>query len=295
MRVALIGSRGMLARKVREVAPAGCEIYDFDLPGFDIGERSQVLDEMRRLQPQVVLNCAAFTDVDGSESQEATALRVNGAGPGHLAAAAEECDAVLVQISTDYVFAGDKRSPYLEADPPAPLSAYGRSKLAGETAIVRQGLRRYFILRTSWLYGPGGKNFVETILRLAAERDELRIVADQFGSPTYSGDLARAIWHLLLLPENDRQYGIYHFSNLGECSWHAFAEEIVAQGRQLGLPLKTQRVVPIATADFPLPARRPAYSIFSKAKYLATGGVIPAWQESLHYYLRERSHTRSPI
>jgi dTDP-4-dehydrorhamnose reductase len=137
--------------------------------------------------------------------------------------------------------------------------------------------------------GPGGKNFVETMLRLAAERDELRVVADQIGSPTYTGDLAQAIYRLLAGAERSGSYGLYHFSNLGETSWHGFAEEITAQARQLGEQLQVTRVVPIATSDYPLPAPRPAYSVFSKAKYLAaTAATIPAWRESLAFYMRER-------
>lgn len=288
-RLALIGGNGMLARKVRELAPSQYEVVGFDLPEFDLTDRAQVLAEMARLQPEVIINCAAFTNVDGCETQEELANRVNGAGPGYLAEAAQMVGAVLVHISTDYVFAGDKGSPYLETDPTGPLSAYGRSKLAGEEAIAASGLRRYFILRTSWLYGPGGKNFVETMLRLAAERDELRIVADQVGSPTYTGDLTQAIYHLLAGMERSGSYGLYHFSNLGETSWHGFAEEIVTQARHQGELLRVERVMPITTSDYPLPAPRPAYSVFSKAKYLAaTGASIPDWRESISVYLRER-------
>ena len=308
--LALIGSNGMLARKVRELSPDDYEISNYDLPEFDLTDRAQVLAEMTRLQPAVVVNCAAFTNVDGCENQEELATRVNGVGPGYLAEAAQAVGAILVHISTDYVFSGDKGSPYTESDPTGPLSAYGRSKLAGEAAIIESGLSRYFILRTSWLYGPGGKNFVETMLRLAAERDELRVVADQIGSPTYTGDLAVAIYNLLeavtrdalLVTGADSEpfvtrhpspvtdlFGLYHFSNQGETSWHGFAEEIIAQARQQGEILRAARVVPIATSDYPLPALRPAYSVFAKEKYLAaTGAGIPDWQESLSFYLQER-------
>ena len=289
MRIALIGSNGMLARKVRELAPADVDLYGYDLPVFDLTDRAQVLAEMAHLQPAVIVNCAAFTNVDGCESQEELATQVNGAGPGYLAEAAKACGAVLVHISTDYVFAGDKGSPYTESDPTGPLSAYGRSKLAGEQAIIASGLTRYFILRTSWLYGPGGKNFVETMLRLATEREELRVVADQIGSPTYTGDLAQAIYHLLAVSDRSGLYGIYHLANLGECSWHDFAELIVGLARSSGEALKVSRVVPIRTNEYPLPAPRPAYSVFSKEKYLAaTGAPLPHWRESLQYYLLER-------
>jgi len=288
-RLALIGANGMLARKVRELAPPHYEVVGFDLPEFDLTSRAQVLDEMVRLQPAVIVNCAAFTNVDGCETQEELATRVNSVGPGFLAEAAQAIGAVLVHISTDYVFAGDKGSPYLETDPTGPLSAYGRSKLAGEAAIAASGLRRYLILRTSWLYGPGGKNFVETMLRLAAERDELHVVADQIGSPTYTGDLARAIYNLLAGAERPDIYGLYHFSDLGETSWQGFAEEIIAQARLQGAVLRAARVAPIATSDYPLPAPRPTYSVFAKAKYLvATGASIPDWRASLSVYMRER-------
>jgi dTDP-4-dehydrorhamnose reductase len=288
-RLALIGANGMLARKVRELAPPYYEVVGFDLPEFDLTNREQVLDEMVRLQPAVIVNCAAYTNVDGCESREELATRVNGAGPGYLAAAAQVVGAVLAHISTDYVFAGDKGRPYEEDDPTGPLSAYGRSKLAGEQAIVASGLTHYFILRTSWLYGPGGKNFVETMLRLAAERDELRVVADQIGSPTYTGDLAQAIYRLLAVADQPDVFGIYHLADLGECSWYDFAAEIISQARQMGEILRVEQVVPIVTSDYPLPAPRPAYSVFSKEKYLTvTRTPLPHWQESLALYLRER-------
>lgn len=288
-RLALIGANGMLARKVRELAPPYYVITPYDLPDFDLINREQVLAAMTRLQPAVIVNCAAFTNVDGCESQEELASRVNGAGPGYLAEAALAVGAVLVHISTDYVFAGDKKTPYAESDPTGPLSAYGRSKLAGEQAIMASGLTRYFILRTSWLYGPGGKNFVETMLRLATERDELRVVADQIGAPTYTGDLAQALYRLLALADRSDIYGIYHLANLGECSWHGFAETIVELAKSSGDALKASRIVPIRTDEYPLPAPRPAYSVFSKEKYLsATGATLPHWRESLQYYLLER-------
>lgn len=290
MRIALIGSNGMLARKVFAQAPSGSDLHPYDLPEFDLTDRGRVLDEMQRLRPAVIINCAAFTNVDGCETQEELATRVNGAGPGYLAEAAQATGAVLVHVSTDYVYSGRQSVPYRESDPTGPLSAYGRSKLAGETAILASGLTRYFIVRTSWLYGPGGKNFVETMLRLAAERDELRVVADQIGTPTYTGDLAQALFSLLEVAERPGTFGIYNFSNLGECSWHGFAAEILRQGRAGGLPLKAQRVVAIRTEEYPLPAPRPAYSVFSKDKYLAaTGARVPHWQESLAFYLQERN------
>lgn len=292
-RVALIGANGMLAGMVRRLAPPEYELLPFDLPQFDLSDRELVLKTLGAVAPQVIINCAAYTNVDGCETNEELATRVNGDGPGYLAEAAREIDADLVHISTDYVFDGRKKEPYAEEDAPNPLSAYGRSKLRGERAILESGLKSFFIVRTSWLYGPGGKNFVETIIRLAQEREELRIVADQVGSPTYTADLARAIFRLLGLesPHASRltPYGIYHFANEGACSWHEFGEEIVAQLIRLGAPVKVQRILPIRTDQYPLPAMRPANSVFSKEKYRrATGADIPQWRESLNTYFQIR-------
>jgi dTDP-4-dehydrorhamnose reductase len=203
-----------------------------------------------------------------------------------------------VHISTDYVFNGQKDSPYTEEDTPDPQSVYGRSKLLGEQEILKSGLERYFIIRTSWLYGQGGKNFVETIARLAREREELRIVADQMGSPTLTDDLARAIFNLLALeaPYSSRltphePYGLYHFADEGECSWYEFGEAIVAHLRMAGTPLKMERILPIATHEYPLPATRPAYSVFSKEKYRrVAGATVPHWRESLEVYFRNRKN-----
>lgn len=288
-KLALIGANGMLARMVRHVAPSAYDVIPFDLPDFDITERDLVLSAMTHLRPHFIVNCAAYTDVDGCEKNEELALRVNGRGPGYLAEAALETGATLVHISTDYVFAGDKTEPYFEDDPTGPLSSYGRSKLEGERAILASGLARYFIIRTSWLYGPGGKNFVETILRLAGEREELRIVADQLGSPTYTEDLANAIFSLLETEDARRPYGIYHVSNAGSCSWYEFAVEIVRLARLNKLPVKVERIIPISTEDYPLPAKRPSYSVFSKQKYeTITGRTIPEWRESLIKYFAVR-------
>ena len=309
LKLALIGSEGMLATAVKQAAGDAWSILPLDLPGFDLTDRAQVLRIMDEAQPDVIINCAAYTNVDRCETEEALATRVNGEGVGYLAEAAQKTGATLVHISTDYVFAGSKRTPYVETDPTGPVSAYGRSKLAGEQAILASGLQKSFIIRTSWLYGPNGNNFVETILRLAAEREELGIVADQVGSPTYTGDLAEAVFALLdkvksssLQPSPARgedvasassPYGIYHFSNLGQCSWFEFAGEIVTQARSLGMELKVKNIKPITTADYPLPATRPAYSVFDKTKYLqATGAEIPEWQESLAEYFKVRTFGR---
>lgn len=293
VRLALIGANGMLASMVKQVAPDACRILPFDLPEFDLTDRDQVLRILEAAKPEIILNCAAFTNVDRCETEEELATRVNGHGPGYLAEAALVTGAALVHLSTDYVFDGRKRVPYTEEDAPNPLSAYGRSKLKGEEAILSSRLERLFIIRTSWLYGPGGKNFVETIARLAADREELRLVADQFGTPTYTRDLAEAIFKLLTLDtprifpnKHPGFYGMYHFSDAGQCNWYEFGKEIIRQLRQANAPVKAQVVVPIRTEDYPLPAVRPQYSVFSKEKYRrATGAEEPAWQESLERFI----------
>ena len=302
----VVGANGMLAQAVKKQAPDRFRLSCLDLPEFDLTHRDQVLDRMREIAPAVIINCAAYTNVDGCETNEETATTVNGLGPGYLAEAARNSGATLVHISTDYVFDGRKREPYTEEDVTNPLSAYGRSKLKGEESILESGLERYFIIRTSWLYGSGGKNFVETIIRLTNEREELRIVADQIGSPTFTGDLARAIFNLVATVTSDKSqvasnypslvtrhssppFGIYHFSGEGQCSWYEFGKEIVAQLTELGAPGKVQRILPISTDEYPLPAVRPAYSVFSKIKYCRAAGVtIPDWRESLAEYFRTR-------
>ncbi len=291
-KLALVGSKGMLASAVRDCAGAGWDIYELDLPEFDMTDSSRVDEVLELIGPEVIVNCAAYTNVDAAETDESLAMRVNGDGPANLAHAAKRLGATLVHISTDYVFDGLKTVPYLEEDPVAPQSVYGRTKLAGERAILESGLEKFFILRTSWLYGPGGKNFVEVIIRLATEREELRIIADQIGSPTYTVDLAEAIFNLLTTAPRAASppHGIYHFSNEGQCSWYEFAEEIVSLAKEQGAQLKVQKILSIKTEEYPLPAQRPTYSVFSKAKYkAAAGATIPEWRESLQRYFSARA------
>lgn len=291
--IALIGANGMLATAIKKLVPADYVIQSFDLPEFDLTDREHVL-ALQEQSPEIIINCAAYTNVDGCEEQRDLAMQVNGDGPGLLAELALKIGAVLVHISTDFVFDGMKTSPYLEDDQTQPLSVYGESKLSGEQQIQQSGLAKYFIVRTSWLYGAGGNNFVETMIRLARERTELKVVADQRGTPTWTEDLARAIYallHLTLHPSPVTRhplYGIYHYSNQGECSWFEFAREIINQVRNLE-DLQVEEILPIPTDGYPLPAERPKYSVLSKGKIKqATGILIPGWQQSLHDYLKNR-------
>jgi dTDP-4-dehydrorhamnose reductase len=276
VKVLVTGARGQLGRALeRAAALTGYEWTGVDLPELDITDRAAVLELIAGRRPDAVINCAAFTAVDVAESREAEALAVNGAAVGHLAEAADAVGAVLVQLSTDYVFDGEADRAYREDDPVNPLSAYGRTKLEGERAAARA--RRHLIARTAWLYGEGA-NFVEAILaQVAAGRDELRVVDDQTGCPTYAEDLAVAL--LALLERGAR--GTLHVTNAGATSWFGFAQEIV---RLQGVAI---RVVPAATAEMPRPARRPRRSVLDGARLAETlGAPLPPWQDALGRYLR---------
>jgi len=294
-KIAIIGANGMLASMLRETAPESLDLHLFDLPHFNITDVEQVNTVLGELQPDVIINCAAFTQVDNCEANRELACAVNGQGPAHLAGAAKKIGAVLVHVSTDFVFSGDTNTPYSEQAATSPLSVYGASKLQGEQAIVNSGLIEYYIVRTSWLYGPNGSNFVETIIRLATEREELGIVADQTGTPTYTADLASAIWTLLSsaisrLSPVTVPYGFYHYSNDGVCTWYDFACEIISQLHDDNVSLKVKKINPITTDEYPVPAKRPAYSVLSKQKIVAATGInVPLWQESLKNYLKNRA------
>jgi dTDP-4-dehydrorhamnose reductase len=283
--ILVVGAKGMLGCEVVSALDgdpwktkiASCQVHAVDLEEIDITKTVSVKKCFNSTQPQLVINCAAYTDVDGCETHRDIAMAVNGDGPGNLALACREHKAKLIHISTDFVFDGKKNAPYLPDDPTGPLSVYGESKLAGETA-VRQNLEDHIILRTSWLFGQRGKNFVAAIRRLAQQRESLDVVNDQVGSPTYAVDLARAILHLV---EVDA-VGTFHFCNEGICSRYDFACEIV---RQSNLSAEVHSV----TSDrFPRPASRPAWSVLDTAQYRQTAGrPIRPWQEALADYLRD--------
>ncbi len=290
--VALVGADGMLGNMVQALVPKNIDLISYTLPEFDITDPDTISTQLHHTRPDIIINCAAMTDVDGCESHREQAYSINGAGPGYLATTALEVGATLMHISTDFVFSGtssvptSEPVPYRETDRTEPLSVYGASKRQGEIGVESSGLHEYFIVRTSWLYGPWGKNFVETIIGLAHERKTLNIISDQTGTPTYSYDLAKAIWALL---QTD-QYGIYHYSNAGQCNWYQFACEIVRCMQETCDTLRVEQINPISTAEYPLPAQRPAYSVLEKNKIIAATGIkIPAWQESLKRYLRARA------
>jgi dTDP-4-dehydrorhamnose reductase len=273
--LAVTGARGQLGRALaRAAARTGHECAGADLPELDVTVRDAVLAWVARERPDVIVNAAAFTAVDAAEERESEALAVNGTAVGHLAEAADAAGALLVQVSTDYVFDGECERPYREDDPVNPLSAYGRTKLAGERAAACA--RRYLIARTAWLFGEGS-NFVGAILRqLAAGREELRVVADQQGCPTYAEDLAGA---LLALAAGGAR-GTVHVVNDGSASWYELAREIVH------LRGAAARVVPVETAEYPRPARRPRRGVLDAARLRALAGApLPPWQDALARYL----------
>jgi dTDP-4-dehydrorhamnose reductase len=284
MRIAITGAAGMLGQDLLAAAKtAGHEVLALPRAELDITDEAAVARALRDARPDVVVNSAAWTDVDGAERDEAEALAVNGAGAGNVARAAAECGAWTIHVSSDYVFDGSKASPYVESDPVGPLSAYGRTKLAGERAVAEQAPERHTIVRSSWLFGTAGSCFPATILRLATDRDELGVVDDQVGCPTFTGHLAEAL--VDLVARDDRPAGVLHVAAGGSCSWFEFAREIVAGAGA------TCEVKPCSTEDFPRPATRPAYSVL-RSERGDEAPVLPEWREGLARYMALASAAR---
>lgn len=280
MKALITGSKGQLGHCLLANAPAGWDIVAHDVDTLDIGDEAAVRAEILAVRPDLVLNAAAYTAVDRAESDEGTAHRINADAVGFLAAAAAEVGARLAHVSTDFVFDGESGIPYRPNDPTAPLSVYGRTKLAGEQAAGPDAL----VLRTSWVYGPVGNNFVRTMLRLMGERPEVRVVADQIGTPTYAPGLALALWQLATVGTK----GVFHFSDSGAASWYDFAVAIEEEASAMGLLEKRTSVVPIATANFPTPAKRPHFSILDKSDtWAALGAPGPHWRSNLRLMLNE--------
>ncbi|MGA7800486.1 MAG: dTDP-4-dehydrorhamnose reductase [Gammaproteobacteria bacterium] len=283
MKVVVTGAGGQLGTDlVESLRDNGDEVVGFDRAALDIGNAEQARATLAAEGPDWIVNCAAYTNVDGAESDAEGAFAVNRDGAANVAAAAAGCGARLVHVSTDYVFDGNQSRPWQESDPASPLGIYGQSKWAGEQA-VRATVPGAVILRTAWVYGAHGRNFAKTILRLAAERDSLSVIDDQVGCPTWTGDICTAIAALI----GAEASGIYHFTNEGVASWYDFATAIVEEGRTQGFDLRAG-VHPIPTEDYPLPAPRPAYSVLSKRKIRPLlDAPIPHWRASLRAMLKE--------
>jgi len=280
----IVGNNGMLGKELTEALDrAGLPAVGSDRE-VDIADPAALAAFTAGKDISWIVNCAAYTAVDKAEDEGELAARLNAQGPENLARLAADSGAAILHISTDYVFSGDAAAPYGEDDPVAPTGVYGATKAAGEEK-VRQACVRSVILRTAWLYGRHGPNFVATMLRLMAEREKISVVADQRGSPTWAGDLAAAI--VAVLGASQPRYGTYHYSGGGECSWFDFALEIQRQGRRLGLLDRDCVIEPLTTAQYPTKARRPAYSVLCKDKIVADYGVaVPDWRESLERYLQ---------
>jgi dTDP-4-dehydrorhamnose reductase len=277
MRVLVTGAGGMLGHDVVRAAEyVNHEVVPYARADLDVTDGHAVRRTFRNDMPDAVVNCAAWTDVDGAEADEDAALVVNAGGAATIAAAAEEVGAAVVYPSTDYVFDGTKGSPYVESDETRPLGAYGRTKLAGEHATAA-GSALHFVVRTSWLFGASGANFVETMLRLGRDLGEVVVVRDQVGCPTYTGHLADAIVRLI----DGADYGLHHIAGGGECSWYEFALEIFEQA---GVECRT---LSCTTDEFPRPAPRPPYSVLATERDYAI--YLPDWQEGLRSYLAERA------
>jgi dTDP-4-dehydrorhamnose reductase len=313
--ILLTGKTGQLGSELHRLLPRLGEVLTPDRSDLDLRDPEKIRRVMRDAKPQLVVNAAAYTAVDAAEADEDNALAINAEGPQVLAIEAKRLGALLVHFSTDYVFDGSKNSSYVESDVPNPLNAYGRTKLAGEEAIRNSGVA-HLIFRTSWVYATYGRNFLLTILRLATEREELKIVADQVGAPTCALDLAEAATRILarMIAGDKSQFpfpeagGTYHMTAAGQTSWYEFANAILDEARRApqnlpwlasatkGRPLIARRIVPISTEEFPLPARRPANSVLSNARLKQVFGVaLPDWRKQLQKcFSPERTRANSP-
>jgi len=289
MRVLLTGANGQVGREVKScIVPKGFDLLALDRKALDITDPTLIESQVSQSGVGLVVNCAAYTSVDKAESEAELAFAVNRDGPAYLASACAETGVPLVHISTDFVFDGQKRDPYLETDQISPLNVYGKSKAAGE-AVVRKRLREHIILRTSWVYGAGGHNFVKTMLRLGREKEVVRVVADQYGCPTYAADLAETILAIVGKIIQGRQiaWGTYHYCGKGVTSWHGFAEAIFALAGQ-HTSLKVKRIEPISTAEYPTPAKRPANSVLDCSLLEKEFGIrSQLWSECLARMIKE--------
>ena len=283
----LIGNRGMLGTELSLLFESrGLSFFGTDRE-CDITDLDSLLRGPGDRKVEWVINCSAYTAVDKAEDEEELARRINARGAGNAARVAREMGARMIHISTDYVFSGSGNRPYLEEDPVQPLGAYGRTKAEGET-LVREACSEHFILRTAWLYGRHGKNFVYTMLKLMSTRSELSVVSDQWGSPTWTRDLALAI--VSIITSDSRAYGTYHYTNEGETTWYDFAREIQRLGRESGLLQSEGFIRPLTSAEYPTKDQRPSYSVLSKRKIGSILGIKPPqWRGSLESFMQDLS------
>ena len=278
MRVLILGANGMLGKDLVPIASAKNHVLGRDIDDFDIADQERVQKELIALRPQVVINAAGYTDVDGCESRRELAFFVNAEGARNIALGCAAIRAKMIHLSSDYVFDGSSRIPYREEDLPNPLNVYGSSKLQGER-YIQEILENYLIIRSEWLYGRYGRNFVDTILRKAAQQEELRVVDDQRGTPTFTKDLSLAIDRLIGIDAR----GILHLTNSGSCTWFEFARQIL---REKSPANRAVKIIPISSTELARPARRPAYSLMNCQRYeQLTGSKMRPWEEALKEYL----------
>jgi len=285
MNILVTGANGQLGRHMRLLAPGSAHTWLFtDVEELDITSREAVTEFVKANDINIIANCAAYTNVDKAESDEATAMRINGDAVGYMAEALNDAGGTLIHFSTDYVFGGTMYNTPCSEDMEAnPTGAYGRTKLAGEKAAERC---HHLIFRTSWLYSEYGKNFLLTMLRLTAEKEQLSVVFDQVGTPTYAGDLARAVFRIIESGEYLKHEGIYNYANEGVCSWYDFTKEIARQAGQT-----TCKIMPCHSNEYPSPVKRPAYSVLDKTKFKETfQQEIPYWTEALSRCIANIKH-----
>ncbi len=279
MKVLITGAGGQVGWELQQTAPADVDIIPLQRADLDITDWSATASVMQKYQPDLVINAAAYTAVDKAEEEADKAYKINADGAANIARAAGDCSARLVHLSTDFVFDGCGSAPYQPKDEPKPTGVYGASKLQGERAVMAESSGRAVILRTAWIYSVHGSNFVKTMLRLMAEGDELNVVVDQLGTPTWAKELATAVW---LVAGKTGMQGIYHWTDDGEASWYDFAMAIQEEAYGLGLLQRMIPIKPIKTEEYPTPAKRPAYSVLDKTSTIeALGYKPPHWRESL--------------
>lgn len=285
MRVLITGSKGQLGTELIRSQPPECEVIGVDLEEVDISAATEVATLVSEVNPLLIINAAAYTAVDGAESERDQAFNVNGAGPECVAMAAQGMGARLIHISTDFVFDGDASRPYRPDDPTGPINVYGRSKLEGERAVIATLLNQSLVIRTSWLYSVFGKNFVKTMLHLMHERKHLSVVADQVGSPTWAKTLSQAIW---LAGRREELSGVLHWCDSGAISWYDFATAIRDEAIRGGLLKESVSIEPIDSAHYSTAAKRPRYSVLDTSQTSKLLGLKPPdWRDALRQMLEE--------
>ena len=293
-KIVILGSNGQVGYELqRSLLPLG-EVIALDRTQADLTQLEKLKQTLLDLKPNVIVNAAAYTAVDKAEEEHELAMLINGTAPGVIAEAAKQLGALVIHYSTDYVFDGTKKEPYTENDTPNPINVYGKTKLAGEEAIKKIDFD-YLILRTTWVYAARGHNFLKTMLRLAKEKEELSIVADQYGAPTWARNIADVTAHILASAQKEQKNdkfisGIYHLCATGKTTWHGFASAIIEYAKQLASAdiIKTKKVLPIVTDDYPLPAPRPKNSQMDSSCLTARFGIShPEWNEAMKLCIDE--------